>query len=288
MIKQLKYLMDDTVRNKLREVQISILDEIVRICEENGLRYCLTGGTCLGAIRHEGYIPWDDDIDIVMPRADFQSFIKITTEAGPGDFFLDYYMSNPRYGHCFAKYCKSNTLFIEPIGLKQAIYVDIYVQDKVPSPSYSEHSFIPKLIHKIDALTTVRREGLNGRDTLTKVIYYITRWVPVKWLFVLENKLMMRFENTDCKYYLNFGGSPYHMVEMTIPISDFEPYVQKLFEGKMYNVPKNWDLYLTRGYGDYMTLPPENQRVTHYPKFICFDTEAEESGEKEEWTGKSI
>ena len=277
--------MDDTVRNKLREVQISILDEIVRICEENGLRYCLTGGTCLGAIRHEGYIPWDDDIDIVMPRADFQSFIKITTEAGPGDFFLDYYMTNPRYGHCFAKYCRSNTLFIEPNGLKQAIYVDIYVQDKVPSPSYSEHSFIPKLIHKIDALTTVRREGLKGRDTLTKVIYYLTRWVPVKWLFVLENKLMMRFEDTDCKYYLNFGGSPYHMVEMTIPISDFEPYVQKMFEGKMYNVPKNWDLYLTRGYGDYMTLPPENQRVTHYPKYICFDIEADESGGKEEWMG---
>ena len=63
--------MDDTVRNKLREVQISILDEIVRICEENGLRYCLTGGTCLGAVRHKGFIPWDDDIDIKMPRADF-------------------------------------------------------------------------------------------------------------------------------------------------------------------------------------------------------------------------
>ena len=82
---------------------------------------------------------------------------------------------------------------------------------------------------------------------------------------------MTRFENTDAKYYLNYG-SPYTLVKETIPIIEFEPYTQLEFEGKMYNVPRNWNLYLTRIYGDYMTLPPVEKRVNHYPQYISFDT----------------
>lgn len=263
--------MDNDTRNKLRQVQLQILDEIVRICKENNLRYCLTGGTCLGAVRHKGFIPWDDDVDIIMPRIDYQKFINVTSTNTEGDFFLDYYMTNPKYGRCFAKYCKKNTLFIEPNGLKQAIYVDIFVQDKVPSPSFTADSKLPLFIHKLDAITTVRREGLEGRDFKTRIVYYLTLWMPVKWFFKWETKLMTRFEHTDAKYYLNYG-SPYDLVKETIPISEFEPYEQKEFEGKMYNVPRNWDLYLSRIYGDYMTLPPVEKRVTHYPKRLSFDT----------------
>ena len=263
--------MTDEIKKRLRQTQLQILDEIVRICSNNGLRYCLTGGTCLGAVRHKGFIPWDDDIDVKMPRADYNRFIEITSKDDSSDFFLDYYMTNPTYGRCFAKYCKKNTLFIEPNGLRQAIYVDIFVQDKVPGPEYVAKSGIPTLIHKLDAITTVRREGLRGRDFKTKVIYYATRWIPVKWFFIWETKLMTRFENTDVQYYLNYG-SPYNLVKETIPISEFEPYTQLEFEGKMYNAPRNWDLYLSRIYGDYMTLPPVEKRVTHYPQFISFDT----------------
>lgn len=259
--------MDKTIQEQLRSVQIEILDEVARICQENGLRYCLTGGTCLGAVRHRGFIPWDDDIDIIMPRKDYQKFIEITTTGDTGDFFLDYYLTNPTYGRSFAKYCKKNTLFIEPNGLKQAIYVDIFYLDKVPGPEFTASSKLPGFIHKIDALTTVRREGLRGRDTKTRIIYYATRWMPVKWLFKWEIKLMTRFENTDSQYYINYG-SPYNLVKETIKISEYEPYAQLPFEGKLYNVPRNWDLYLSSIYGDYMTLPPENKRVTHYPQMI--------------------
>ena len=266
--------MDKEIQAKLRQVQLQILDEIVRICDENGLRYCLTGGTCLGAVRHKGFIPWDDDVDIIMPRADYQRFIEITSTGNTGDFFLDYYMTNPQYGRCFAKYCKRNTLFIEPNGLKQAIYADIFVQDKVPGPEFTAKSKLPTFIHKLDAITTVRREGLRGRDLKTRIIYYITRWMPVKWFFVWETKLMTRFEKTDAGYYINYG-SPYNLVKETIPISEFEPYSKLTFEGKEYNVPRNWDLYLSHIYGDYMTLPPVEKRITHYPLYISFDTTKE-------------
>lgn len=263
--------MDDVTKRKLRVIQLQILDEIVRICKEHGLRYCLTGGTCLGAVRHSGFIPWDDDIDIIMPRKDFKRFIDITKDGDTGGFFLDYYMTNPSYGRCFAKYCKRNTLFIEPNGLRQAIYVDIFVQDKVPGPEFTAKSIIPNLIHKLDAITTVRREGLRGRDIKTRIIYYATRWMPVKWVFKWETRLMTRFESSDAAFYLNYG-SPYNLVKETIPIAEFEPYAQLEFEGKQYNVPRNWDLYLSHIYGDYMTLPPAEKRVNHYPRYICFDT----------------
>ncbi len=263
--------MTDEIKKKLRQTQLQVLDEIVRICNENGLRYCLTGGTCLGAVRHKGFIPWDDDVDIIMPRRDFRRFIDLTKDGHIKDFFLDYYITNPSYGRCFAKYCKHNTLFVEPNGLQQAIYVDIFVQDKVPGPEFTAKSKLPTLIHKLDALTTVRSEGLRGRDFKTKLIYYATRWMPVKWFFKWETRLMSKFENTDAKYYINYG-SPYNLFKETIPICEFEPYAQLEFEGKRYNVPRNWNLYLSNIYGDYMTLPPVEKRVTHYPQFISFDT----------------
>ena len=271
--------MDETTRARLRKVQLQILDEIVRICNGHNLRYCLTGGTCLGAVRHNGFIPWDDDVDIIMPRADFQQFIALTKDGDTGDFFLDYYVTNPTYGRCFAKYCKKGTLFIEPNGLQQAISVDIFVQDKVPGPDFAAKSILPGLIHKLDAVTTVRREGLKGRDAKTRFFYFVTRWVPVRWIFNWETRLMTRFEDTDAQYYLNYG-SPYNLVKETIRISEFEPYVLLEFEGKKYNAPRNWDLYLSRIYNDYMTLPPVDKRVTHYPLHICFNTAEEESNDK--------
>ena len=264
--------MEERIREKLRQIQLQILDEIVRICRENELRYCLTGGTCLGAVRHKGFIPWDDDIDVIMPRADFQRFVDITLGSDSTDFFLDYYMTNPSYGRCFAKYCKKNTLFIEPNGLKQSIFVDIFVQDKVPGPDYTSKSKLPGFIHKLDAITTVRREGLIGRDFKTRLIFYLTRWMPVKWFYRWETKLMTRFQDTDAKFYLNYG-SPYDLVKETILISEYEPYAQLEFEGKKYNVPRNWDLYLSRIYGDYMKLPPVEKRVAHYPLYIVFGDE---------------
>ena len=141
-----------------------------------------------------------------MPRADYTRFLEITTSGDTGDFFLDYYMTNPAYGRCFAKYCKRNTLFVEPNGLRQAIYVDIFVQDKVPSPEFVAQSKLPAFIHKLDAITTVRREGLKGRDLKTRLVYYATRWMPVRWFFKWETRLMTRFEKSDAQYYLNYGN----------------------------------------------------------------------------------
>lgn len=263
--------MEQDIINRLKKVQLQILDDFVRICKENGLRYCMCGGTCIGAVRHKGFIPWDDDIDVKMPRADFEQFVRLTSYEEGTDYFLDYHTTNPTYGHNFAKYCKKNTIFIEPNGLRQAIYIDVFAQDKVPGPEYTAKSPVPQLIHKLDALLTVRREGLRGRDLKTRIIFYVTRWIPAKVLFKWEYKLMTRFEDSDAEYYVNYG-SRYSFVMETIPISEFEPYEQKEFEGKMYNVPRNWDLYLSRIYGDYMTLPPIEKRVTHYPQYISFDT----------------
>ena len=227
--------MDNNSIVQLRQIQLQILNEFVRICQVNSLRYCLYAGTCLGAVRHKGYIPWDDDIDVVMPRADYDKFIQITTKEDNSDFFLDYYTTNHSYGHNFAKFCKKHTLFIEPNGIRQAIYIDVFPQDKVPGPDFVAKSKIPVLIHKIDALTTVRRDGLKGRDFKTKIVFYITRWMPTRWLYCWEKKLMTRFEKTDAKYYLNYG-TRYAFINETILITEFEPYVQMVFEGKKYHV----------------------------------------------------
>ena len=126
----------DHYLDKLHGEILAIMDEIHRVCQIKNIKYYLIGGSMLGAVRHKGFIPWDDDLDIAMPREDFERFVEGATEWLSSGFSLEWITTNPNHVYLFAKITKKGTLFIDQPSTKQTgIFVDVFPLDS--SPKYN-------------------------------------------------------------------------------------------------------------------------------------------------------
>ena len=246
---------------ELRSIQLDLLQKTADFCEENGLRYFLCGGTLIGAIRHKGFIPWDDDIDIAMPRPDYDQFVKSFNQ--PENYFQVVNLeTNSEYAYAFAKVYDNRTIMNElhyP-GDTFGVYIDVF-----PADGVKEVAQIKKLmfLHKI----------LN-----TKKANYYHRTISKKIINTFGKLLLLPFsahriatwmDNEARKYA--FGSVPMAGVianslgigEM-VDKSVFDSDVYREFEGHEYRVPIGYDTWLRSIYGDYMQLPPVEHRVTHH------------------------
>lgn len=281
--------MEKIILDKVHNSIIKIMDEIVRICDKHDIEYFLLGGTLLGAVRHKGFIPWDDDLDIGMCRSEYLRFIEICKTELNEKFILDCSEVNYRYYQPFAKIKLKNTLYIEE-GVEsyegpKGIWVDIFVLDNAEKQK--------SIITKIQSLymNEIRREILirskfcnNTGEKITRFkrsniiksfIGIILGW----WTFIpkfeklgqIQQNIMRINKNDNSKYLVNFG-SQYGIKKQTMPRSIYFPTKKLEFEGRMYKVPNNYEYFLKRIYGDnYMTLPPVEKRITHNPKKIKFE-----------------
>lgn len=253
-------------------IQLRILDEIDAFCKAEGLRYSLAYGTLIGAVRHKGYIPWDDDIDLLMPRPDYDRFLK--TFRSEENEVLDLSKS----GVCvetFVKVCRKGTLMVDK-ELGRALWgvnVDIFPIDGAPGEGLAEH---------YDEMCR-RREWIFrlcpfykvvGRDKLKWFVKYCLKRLryPYAWSCAsvkagLEaDMLACRFDDSPLAGAW-FGDDG---IREFMPREWFETYTELEFEGKKYPVIAHYDDYLRRLFGDYMQLPPEDQRVSKhmYDTFI--------------------
>ncbi|MBQ7274513.1 MAG: LicD family protein [Clostridiales bacterium] len=261
--------------NKLHRVQIEILDEISRICEANKITYYLVGGTLLGAVRHEGFIPWDDDLDIAMPRKDYEKFCSCCL-SGELDrkYFLHNELTDDKYWLIFGKVRKNGTEINEKTNEKletnKGIYVDIFPFDEVKKKASSFGKARTAIIKAISASICWKR-GL--RPPLTrrlKTILLITKPFSISVLSAIQKRLMIMGNDKGSPFYINYGSN-YDTVKQTIPKDKYEPYCLLNFEGKKYRAPKDYDYVLRQIYDDYMTLPPVEDRVLrHKPVYIDF------------------
>lgn len=259
---------------KLHEEILVIMDEIHRVCCDNNISYYLSYGTLLGAIRHKGFIPWDDDMDITMPREDFNHFISIADKCLRHPFKLKWINTDKNHVRLFAKVYNSNTLFKEDgyDFLSYGIYIDIFPIDF--SPSYS------KLSEK------KKREIMF----LHNIIWHrIRRHVAIKYWpsriigSVFSNRLITKyaikrsvdFSKHGKTHYVNFC-TPYSVEKETIPIEWFGKGKLYVFEDRQYIIPEQPEKILAHIYGiNYMELPPENKRKTHYPRRVVFSDGSE-------------
>ena len=277
--------MNDELLHRVWAVEIEILDEIHRICVENGLRYSLAYGTLLGAVRHHGFIPWDDDVDIMMPREDYNHFLKIWDQASKAGFILVSEESGSDYNNNFAKVKKDHTTFLQSEAQRnrkfhKGIFVDIFPLDRRAPKGIAD-----KAQYFAFALNLLYNRGYpSGKGGAVGVgERTLLRLLPKK----LHQKCSIAAGQFSRRWNYNHSfdlvaantiQSCRHFYQPDI----FERLTILPFEGKEYSAFQDYDEILRTEYGDYLKLPPEAERVwAHHPILIDFEHNYEDLQEED-------
>ena len=249
---------------ELRQIQIGILDDVHRFCEEHGLRYFLSCGTLIGAVRHKGYIPWDDDIDIHMPRKDYDKFLQ-TYKDERGIYRALNPNIEPHYYYTYAKVIDSRTLMVEDEnkGYEIGVYIDIFPEDYV-TENLLKRKFIFRLKY---LLYKIRRCKISHSNPLySKWAYLCYRNLPITVGMINSLIKLLIIRKKPTGFVANMSEAGTNNINHCIPVEDIATSVDIEFEGKKYKTMVGYHDYLSKVYGDYMQLPPEDQRVTHHFK----------------------
>ena len=250
-----------------KQILLRILIEIDSFCRKNNITYFLTGGTLLGAIRHNGFIPWDDDIDICLLRKDYELLIQnFHSETG---YVTILSRKNKRHYYWpFAKAIDSRTILIESRNKKSAIgvYVDIFPLDDVSGDKITAKRYI-KRVWFWRNLLTLKHLAFSKKRTLFKNIFILMGRIlyiipDAVFLKRIEHLSVRKTKKNDCFYVCNFAGAWKYkeLAEKSI----FSVSINHSFEDHLFTIPREYDKYLRGVYGNYMVLPPVEKRVSHH------------------------
>lgn len=254
-------------KDEMQKIELKILKHIIKFCDENNIKYFLYGGTLLGAIREKGFIPWDDDIDIAMPRNDYDKFIK--TYKNDEQYILTSHELTNEYYFPFAKVFDNHTYLDERTTkrIEMGVYVDIFPIDVFDNCKfkYFFNKLKRGLIHT--KILTIKKDNsffINCLITLGRIFFF---WIPIKRTLLSMEKNVRKIPiekskmvGTVTEGYISSLPFPYECIKETI---------EWPFEDIMAKVPIGYDKLLTTLYGDYMTPPPPKKQKTIHEKFFC-------------------
>ena len=267
---------NDNTMIKLRNTQLEILDEFVKICNKHKLDYFLCGGSMLGAIRHKGFIPWDDDIDVGMTRKDYDKFIQIAIKELNKKYYLDCFENNKNCFLPYAKIRKNGTIFDEEeshdLNNHKGIFIDIFPFDNAKKASSLIQTIQGIMVRSITDVMFCKNNIRKIKDTQHPFISYLLNIFSKNFLMNWQNRIMHWNKNDNTEYLVALSGR-YNVKKETSKRNIFVPGRVIIFENRKYNGMNKPDIYLSKIYGDYMKLPPKDKRVTHMPLKIEFDDE---------------
>ena len=247
---------------ELRTIQLEVLQYVHNFCQEHNIKYSLAYGTLLGAVRHGGYIPWDDDIDIAMLRDEYERFAKeFNSEKGPYRF---YDCRNDKDVHiAFGKVADTRTMIEEGTSTKNlGVAIDVFPIDDLcdtyeeSRKYYRSYNFAKKLlILKCRNISDVRSWWKKPVFAIVKVM---TCWYPLHKISLKMTERAMAHKNVSSKYVgLVVDGYENEIVKRRI----WSAFTEISFDNRSFLSVKDYDSYLTNEYGDYMQLPPKKDRV---------------------------
>lgn len=284
-----KYLhvLTEKESDSLKQMLLIMYKDIAKVCDENGITFMLGGGSCLGAIRHQGYIPWDDDLDLMMMRKDYELLINLCRKGALGD---KYEIDTPSkdkdcknlYLKIYRKGTLNNELLNENTPFPKGIFIDIFPMDSASSNKIAQkvHGFISDVLQFISTCVLYSEypssrylEFVSGSEEALK--RYKQRIAIGKLFGLISHKTWAYWFDKYNSSSRNTGYTTVptgrkHYVGEIQPTKTFLPVKYASFEGMQCPIPADADAYLTALYLDYMQLPPENKRERHFVyQFEC-------------------
>ena len=266
--------MDDTLR-RLQLTQLEILKVVDKFCRENDLRYSLYAGTLLGAVRYKGFIPWDDDLDICMARDQYNRFIELWNQKRPKGYILQNQENTPGFTQTFSKIRKEHTTFLQPVDLPDryhvGIFIDVFPVDRIPNGKVERLLFQVYCI--LFHLYTKEYIPIDANRVERVITKCLLQGVPKGFHGMIKKALLKKLESYDQnKDYQRIFADGYKEIKLPMPKDLMDNYCELEFEDSYLMSMSDWDTYLRTEYGDYMTPPPESERVPiHNAQIIDFE-----------------
>ena len=272
MEKWKEFYNEEQIKN-VQAIEKELLLEFIRICDELKLEYVLYGGTLLGYEKYRGFIPWDDDVDVALPRESNDQFVELAETIIGEQYCIQTPQKCKHSPYPYTKLRKKGTHFVEyhnrKLNIEDGIYIDIYPIDKIPDDEILRRKqfkrvrlWIKIYVCRQSRLYDKKEEGLLGKckNLLRYVECTVPKIFPQKYCVKKIEHFMTMYNRDSCKRYAALNSPNFDNI-----YTDLYPLEKGEFEGINVTLPGNYRDHLKRRYGDYSELPPEEERFGHVP-----------------------